>query len=455
MAKPRKPVSPLARLFGRVFTIITVLSLLAFGFWRIHLYFRIRSQIAAIRAAGLPASPAELDAWLPEMPDDQNGALLLTDAFTNLHTYTNRSPTLTDLTDLNRHDVWSLELREAAERYLDANKEALTEIEDALKLPAFRFPVDHSYGAQTELPHLAGLKRSAVLFQLDSMQRSIDGDRAWANSVFLQTRLATALDSDPYLISYLVRSSIIRIAAQSAEYSLNRTAPELTSSRTLQNAFWAFTQTNLLPLAFITERASTIPYFRMSRSEFEAYSNDEGGEAPPRTRPSGKGALPNYIHGFFERDLSFYLTAMEKFINASESGVPYVLSQELDNAARSARSQFHIISGMMLSSYVKAEHRELSTRATSLLAATAFSIESYRLTHNQLPETLHSLKPEFLPEIPRDPFDGKAIRYRRLDRGYVLYSVDLDRIDDGGKEPPPKKKFKDPITYDLTFTVER
>ena len=455
MAKLRKSPSALARLIGRVINTVLLVLLFAFATWRITLFFVIRSQIAAIRAAGLPASPAELAAWLPQIPDTQNGALLLTRACTNLHDYKDRSHALKELTDINRRDVWSAELREAAERYVHTNKQALVEIEAALRLPEFRFPVDHTYGLQTELPHLAWVKRSAVLFQLESMQQSVDEDAAWTNSLFLQTRLATTLDSDPYLISYLVRSSIIRLAAQSAEYSLNRSAPDLATCRPLQNAFWAFTQTNLLPQAFITERAATIPYFRMSRSEFEAHSADETGEVRPRTRPSGKEFLPNYIHGFFERDLSFYLRAMERFINASTSNIPYALSQELTAAARSAHRGKYIFSEMMFSSYAKVENRELATRAASLLAATAFAIESYRLTRNEFPETLEALKPEFLPEIPRDPFDGKPIRYRLLARGYLLYSVDADRKDDGGKEPPPKKKFNDPITYDITFTVER
>jgi hypothetical protein len=453
MAKRRKPISPLAHRIARVTNTFLLLLVLAFSIWRINLY--IKSQIAAIHAAGLPASPAELGAWLPQVPDTNNGALLLTDAFTNLHRFNGRSPTLEELTGLTRRDVWSAELRAAAEHYVNTNKEALGQMEAALRLPAFRFPVDHSYGAQTELPHLASLKQSAVLLQLQSMLQSSDANPSWTNALFLQTRLASTLDSDPYMISYLVRRAIIRIAAHSAEYALSRAAPDLPTCRALQKAFADFSQTNLLPQTFIAERAMMIPYFRMSRSEFEATSDDSGNEPRARVKPSGKSFLPNYVHGFFERDLSFYLMSMENVIGASESDMPYLVSRELNAALSAAHRGKYIFSGMFFSSYARIGERELTSRATSLLAATAFAIESYRLIHNQLPETLDALKPEFLPEVPSDPFDGKPIRYRRLSRGYLLYSVDLDRKDDGGKEPPPKKKFKDPITYDLTFTVER
>src|SRR5688572_14956574 len=121
MLRRRNPPSPTARLISRIWGGSILLLLLAFSVWRINLYLRIKSQIAAIHAAGLPASPAELGAWLPKVADTNNGALLLTDAFTNLHEFKGRSPTLQDLTGLTRHDAWSAELRAAAERYVNTN----------------------------------------------------------------------------------------------------------------------------------------------------------------------------------------------------------------------------------------------------------------------------------------------------------------------------------------------
>ena len=34
--------------------------------------------------------------------------------------------------------------------------------------------------------------------------------------------------------------------------------------------------------------------------------------------------------------------------------------------------------------------------------------------------------------VPLDPYDGKALRSRRLADGYLVYSVGVDRTDDGG-----------------------
>jgi hypothetical protein len=65
------------------------------------------------------------------------------------------------------------------------------------------------------------------------------------------------------------------------------------------------------------------------------------------------------------------------------------------------------------------------------------------------------LKPRFLTFVPTDPFEGGPLRYRRLSKGYVLYSVDRDGHDDGGREKPERRKSSDQTSYDITFTVER
>lgn len=84
------------------------------------------------------------------------------------------------------------------------------------------------------------------------------------------------------------------------------------------------------------------------------------------------------------------------------------------------------------------------------------AVERYRLARGALPETLRDLVPTYIPDVPSDPFDGKPLRYKRLERGYVIYSVGPDGNDDGGKEPPPAVKGKpNTSAYDITFIVER
>jgi hypothetical protein len=85
---------------------------------------------------------------------------------------------------------------------------------------------------------------------------------------------------------------------------------------------------------------------------------------------------------------------------------------------------------------------------------TAIAIERWRLAHNgNVPDSLADLAPDFLPAVTKDPFDEQPLRYKKLARGYVVYSIGSDFTDDGGKERPADAKESD--HYDITFTVER
>jgi hypothetical protein len=63
----------------------------------------------------------------------------------------------------------------------------------------------------------------------------------------------------------------------------------------------------------------------------------------------------------------------------------------------------------------------------------ALALRCYRLEHGELPAALADLAPEYLPEVPVDPFSDGPFVYRRQDGQYVLYSVGPDGHDDGGK----------------------
>jgi hypothetical protein len=95
----------------------------------------------------------------------------------------------------------------------------------------------------------------------------------------------------------------------------------------------------------------------------------------------------------------------------------------------------------------------LETRARMEAAKTAIAIERYRLAHQgAVPPTLDALVPNFVEAIPVDPFDHQPLRFKRLERGYVVYSIGADGIDNGGVERTSNSVTNN---YDVTFIVER
>jgi hypothetical protein len=51
-----------------------------------------------------------------------------------------------------------------------------------------------------------------------------------------------------------------------------------------------------------------------------------------------------------------------------------------------------------------------------------------------LPERLSELVPDFLSEVPEDPYTGQALKYKVDEDGYAVYSVGPDLTDDGGDD---------------------
>ena len=87
-------------------------------------------------------------------------------------------------------------------------------------------------------------------------------------------------------------------------------------------------------------------------------------------------------------------------------------------------------------------------------AIVALAVERYRLAEGKLPNTLDDLVPGFLEETPIDPFDGKPLRYKRLEKGHLIYSIGADGEDNGGETEPPDHRGP-PKNWDIPFRVER
>ncbi len=65
----------------------------------------------------------------------------------------------------------------------------------------------------------------------------------------------------------------------------------------------------------------------------------------------------------------------------------------------------------------------------------AIALELYHRHHGAYPAALNALVPRYLPSVPPDRFDGRPIKYKQLDGKPLLYSIGVDRVDDGGVLP--------------------
>ena len=87
---------------------------------------------------------------------------------------------------------------------------------------------------------------------------------------------------------------------------------------------------------------------------------------------------------------------------------------------------------------------ELLVSATRLLVA----MKMFKTDLSTYPSSLVDLIPDYIIEIPVDPYDGKPIRYSSSKK--IIYSVGQDLIDSGGSTGDNLEKMKDP-TFKIAF----
>ena len=63
----------------------------------------------------------------------------------------------------------------------------------------------------------------------------------------------------------------------------------------------------------------------------------------------------------------------------------------------------------------------------------AFALAAYQREQGSYPKKLEELAPKYLANVPDDLFSGKALIYQPNAKGYLLYSVGVNGVDDQGR----------------------
>jgi hypothetical protein len=298
--------------------------------------------------------------------------------------------------------------------------------------------------------HFSDLRKGAMLLKLEAILHAENDNAVLAGrSVTSTFGIARSLAEEPLLISQIVCTACQALAASSLERVINRT--EFTDeqlvklTRTVSNAedFASMSR------AFAGERCMGISFFRNP-----TVLNQE---------LFGRKMLPAPILelykalGLADRDAVVYLDLMNDYMETTQ--LPLGQRQRAADTIEAklrATSKTHIL----LHGFMKAFSRFITINIRGIAqlraARVGLAIQRYRLATDKLPDTLDDLVPTYLDAVPKDPFDGSEFRYKKLESGFVVYSVGEDKIDDGGQERLPfGERKKGSSTWDITFIVER
>jgi hypothetical protein len=118
-------------------------------------------------------------------------------------------------------------------------------------------------------------------------------------------------------------------------------------------------------------------------------------------------------------------------------------------------SPYTFLESTYLPNFVNAWRTLARNQTQANQALLACALERYRLAHDQYPESLDALVPQFIEKIPRDLIGGQPLHYRHTDAGkFLLYSIGWNEKDDGGEVALNKEGKEDLENGDWVWSAK-
>jgi hypothetical protein len=358
---------------------------------------------------------------------------------------------------------------EEVDAALGKYQDALAVVREAAEHPVLDFQLDYHQGFTLLLPHLAPLKRATQLLSADTLSDLRRGDAGAATTnLNAMLGLVRGTANERLAISQLVRIAMAAIAMNATWEFLQ--SPRVTEDQLamLQRDWAGLTYLQPANDMLAMERAIGLMMMqRMRRSSAElqqALSTAGGGsmgsgltlanlpETLIRETIAGARRTSWRLSASYAdqlRALAGYQVLLDS-VRAVQAGQPFLpaLSRqqarlaalELHPEKEDSGRRFDPSNPDLLSLFTdsvislhRVLNREMMAEVSRGLATTALALKRYQLRHGQYPAELSALVPELLPAVPRDPADGKPLRYQlRSDGTFLLYSIGEDGVDNGG-----------------------
>ena len=450
--------------------LVVLLVLVAlYAAYRYTLHRMVEAKLDAIRKQGNPTTYRELDKKYPFPPAAENAATIYVQAFGKLN---QRSAENTNLpivgmaSSPRRTEPLPNQMKAAIEDYLSQHKEVLDLLHRGAAYQKCRYDLGLSNTPDKMTQVFDPIRNGARLLLLESMLRAENQEKELAvESILANVMLSKSLEVPPLLLSHFVRMACDGLIDYGLQRALTRCPFEDQQLQLLSRSLLDNEATDAAAKCAVSERCWCVATFATKRSLGALRSAGDwerlvanvafGDEKPPMY---GWRFLLYRLSGSLDMDELACLRFQDDYLSASQLPLPerWQRIKQLEDQLRGF-PRWHPYTRAMIFGWNKEPRfgnpiRQDARRIARLRnAAVACACERYRLRNDSLPENLTELVPTYLGEIPADPFDGQPLRYKKLAKGYTVYSVGEDNKDDGGVEP---KQGYLPGT-DITFTVER
>lgn len=415
--------------------------------------------VEALRQQGLPVSLKELNAWYRPVPPDRNAALTYEQAFTlpcfaDIQGSSDPSLDITVMPGRGQH--FKPADRQELTAFLAKNQEALRLLHSVGDGLSSRYSLDLNQGFLTLLPHLAKVKKAALLLTTEAWLAADAGKTEKAADALLAAgRLGRSLDEEPIIISQLVRVASWGVVISRIERILSLAPLEDTNLVALQEMVRSAERPQAMLRAMAGEEAFGLSMFTQPRSQAQIFGFQNGTPSQSERLRTGLAISALKATGLLRKDKQVYLQVMATNLAAARTPYPERVdrARQAGNLASTLPTKFCIFSRMMLPAVWRAMLKEADHTARCRTADAALAVERFRRAHNgALPASLDALVPAYLPKVPSDPYSGQPLLFKPLNPGFVVYSVGEDGRDDGGVEPNSKQLSQ---PHDITFIIGR
>lgn len=360
-----------------------------------------------------------------------------------------------DALEVNRQQLdWS-ELHD----FLHEQDDVLNSAAEAAVSGPIRFNLEASHGNAMQPRYLAPLKRDIQFLSYRALLSLHLGDtNAAAKDLFAATRALTGWQVEPVEISQLVRAACIQ--------QLFDTSWQMLQAGGWPDDFLAKLQQEWESVNLFTNLTETVAFHRACMANVCEMARQEpvepgGSDLLKETARSPRAALSEMRYawdrsqyqetGSFkdEKALLLFFRDREVEMRQASQASNWVQMRSMPGVTNAPRFESEYPHSPVQMSLNMREigigmqrrgttflGRIVETEARREIIITAIALERYRGKHGAYPESLRGLSPEFLKTPPVDFMDGQPLRFRLTGTNqFILYSVGLDCIDNGGQLP--------------------
>jgi len=387
---------------------------------------KVQEEIARLKREGEPTSRQEI---APPVPKHLDGTPLLLKAVEQLDAAQQKIPP----------NVWGTYNTQV----LEAARPALKTLREALAFPRWRSGNPEVF--LTAL-YFREFQEFARLLSAEALQRKRKGDMDEAlESCQTILKLCRHMDDEPHILSFHVQMEIFAIGARALwDEVLSDADASATAYRAVLAELRAWNINRDFVRALKGERVLVNEMFDRLRNFWRNFLQNVDFQDVDFVDFMFLLSPQNW---FAENQL-LMLEFFRQLILIAQKGVPYdhqQVRQLIAEFKRKCRKGWTVTLGkwkiswrhydlaeVAINTYDSLFDRVTDTHALQRVTMTALALRLYRKENGRYPENLQQLVPKYLPSVPIDPYDGKPLRYRKLQKGFKVWSVGGNRKDDGG-----------------------